>query len=652
MTDNKQYLQLFFDEAAEYIQILDDNILALEEDPEDQEIIAAIFRAAHSLKGMAATMGFKTLTTLTHNLESILSRVRDKNLVIDPELINLLFSGLDYIKELVEEVREEGKEETDLSTFIESLSYYLNNYLNNNNDQLAQDLSGEDLKKIKDNTGLDDEIYRIKVELNMVSEYKNVRGYMVLKKVMELGYLIRSEPDKKALKELDKETGNTVLITLISNLTEDEIKTEIREITDVKEVIINKLNKGEILDKINNNKKRKMVYDRSNNNGLQSSTLRVDIKKIDQLINMVGELLINKTRLETLEIDLDKYNDILDQLDRVTMELHHIVMQIRMVPVGVMFNRFPRMIRDLSRAMNKEINFIIEGEETELDRSIIDKLSEPLVHLLRNAVDHGIESPLLREKNGKAREGVISLKAFQKGSEIIIEVEDDGAGIDLDEVVKKALAKQIITEEELASMDKRDRLNLIFHPGFSTIEADKISDLSGRGVGMDVVKNTIENLDGQIYISSQKGTNTKFTISLPLTLAITEALMVKINDELFALPLNSINEILIIKPEDIKRVKGQEVFTLREQTIPLLEGRECLHLNTEYGLYRKREEIPVVTISTGDKQVGLIVDELLHQQEIVIKSLSDYLGNIDNISGATIVGDGDVALILDVRDIA
>jgi len=486
----------------------------------------------------------------------------------------------------------------------------------------------------------------------MVSEYKNVRGYMVLKKVMELGYLINSEPDKKALKELDKETGNTVLITLISNLTEDEIKTEITEITDVEKVIINKLNKDEILDKINNNKKRKMVYDRSNNNGLQSSTLRVDIKKIDQLINMVGELLINKTRLETLEIDLDKYNDILDQLDRVTMELHHIVMQIRMVPVGVMFNRFPRMIRDLSRAMNKEINFLIEGEETELDRSIIDKLSEPLVHLLRNAVDHGIESPLLREKNGKAREGVISLKAFQKGSEIIIEVEDDGAGIDLDEVVKKALAKQIITEEELASMDKRDRLNLIFHPGFSTIEADKISDLSGRGVGMDVVKNTIENLDGQIYISSQKGTNTKFTISLPLTLAITEALMVKINDELFALPLNSINEILIIKPEDIKRVKGQEVFTLREQTIPLLEGRECLHLNAEYGLYRKREEIPVVTISTGDKQVGLIVDELLHQQEIVIKSLSDYLGNIDNISGATIVGDGDVALILDVRDIA
>jgi len=381
-----------------------------------------------------------------------------------------------------------------------------------------------------------------------------------------------------------------------------------------------------------------------------SSTVRVDIEKLDKLMNMVGELLINKTRLESLGIEKGQAKDILTQLDRVTMELHYNVMQIRMVPVKHTFNRFPRMIRDISKDLNKEINFMMEGEETELDRSIIDELSDPLTHLLRNSVDHGIEDPDLREKKGKDREGTINLRAYQKGSEIIIEVEDDGAGIDEDKLVEKAVEKDVITESEAKDMDKHDKLQLMFAAGLSTSE--EVSDVSGRGVGMDVVKKTVENLDGQIYIDSEVDKGTKITISLPLTLAITEALMLKVNDEVFALPLNSINETMRISHNDIKKINGEEVISFRDKTIPLLDSRAKLNMEYDQNEYKEKEEISVVVVNSSGKLVALKVDELLHQQEIVIKSLSEYLDNVKNISGATIIGDGEVALILDVRDIA
>ena len=367
-------------------------------------------------------------------------------------------------------------------------------------------------------------------------------------------------------------------------------------------------------------------------------------------MNMIGELLINKTRLQSLNVDNDDYKEVLSQLDRVTMELHHTVMQIRMEPVGFMFNRFPRMIRDLFKEENKEIDFVMEGEDTELDRSIIDELGDPMTHLLRNAVDHGIEKPEVREENDKNREGTISLRAYQSGSEIIIEVEDDGGGINRNKLVDKAIEKNLMTREEAEEMDENEKLELIFHAGLST--NDEVSDVSGRGVGMDVVKNTVENLDGEVIIESEAGEGTKFTISLPLTLAITEALMVKINDEIFAIPLNNIQETLMIEKEEIRQVKGKDVISLRNETIPLLDSRQSLNLDTEYGLYRDRNEIPAVLIQSGGKQFGLVVDELLQQQEIVIKSLGNYLDNVENISGATIIGDGDVALILDVRNIA
>ncbi|ACL69517.1 chemotaxis protein CheA [Halothermothrix orenii] len=654
---DNNYLQMFFDESSEYLRILNENVLALEQDPENIELINEVFRAAHSLKGMAATMGFQYLTDLTHKIENILDKVRNGQLNINEDIIDLLFDGLDYIKQLVEDIKNEGEEATDVSAYIKDLENYVDiEGVSLDEDSSPGDISfsDEEKKEIFAKMHESDNIYKVNVKLVKDCLLKNVRGFMILKNAEELGYLVKSKPTKDNIE--DEDFGDSISLILVSKLNSSEIKKELGNIVDVDKVEIEVINNefNESSEQQNTIKKVKPTSKKTSKKRLTSMevspTVRVDINKLDNLMNMVGELLINKTRLEDLNIESEVYQDIIQQLDRVTMELHHIVMQIRMVPIGGIFNRFPRMVRDLSKELNKEIDLIIEGAETELDRSIIDELVDPLIHILRNAVDHGIESPEERVKKGKDRRGTILLQAYQKGSEIIIEVEDDGRGIEPEVLAEKAIEKGLVTLEEVEAMDDRDKLNLIFRPGFSTSKT--ITDVSGRGVGMDVVKRVVESLDGQIFIESDVDVGTRFTISLPLTLAITQALMVKVNEEIFAIPLNAISETLTVTPDDIRQVRGQDVIVLRDRTIPIVECSKQLNMDVEYGLYLKREEIPVVIINQGDRQVGLIVDELLNQQEIVIKSLGSYLVDTKNISGATIVGDGDVALILDVRNIA
>lgn len=649
MDERNQYLQMFFDEAAENLQILNKRILELEKRPESsREIIDSMFRAAHSLKGMAATMGFAKLTELSHKIENLMDEIRKGQREIDDSLIKLLFKGIDHIGEIISCLKNR-REERDISGYLQKIADFIGNKrpVNIEQDKTAPFelvLDKEEIQDIKNRITPTNSVYRLTVVLARDS-LLDVRAYMVLKKAAEVGYIFKASPDKEKI-EKEEIVNQFVYLILISNLSPQDIKREIEEITDVVKVKVVKDPEFQdfLTDDANNNRIQKT------NKFQVSPTVRVDINKLDQLMNMVGELLINKTRLESLNLDNETYKDILPQLDRVTMELHHLVMQVRMVPVGVIFNRFPRMVRDLSKQMGKEVNFIIEGEDTELDRSIIDELTDPLNHLLRNAIDHGIESPAFRERKGKEKVGTVLLKAYQKGSEIIIEVEDNGQGINPDNVVKVAIEKGVIAREQAEEMGEIEKLNLIFEPGFST--AREVSDVSGRGVGLDVVKKVVDSLDGNIILQSQPGTGTRFIISLPLTLAITRALMVKINGEVFAIPLNVINETLEIEASSIKRVKGQDVIVLRNRTIPLVDSRERLNLNVEYGLYKERNKIPVVTINSGEKQFGLVVDELLNQQEIVVKSLNDFFGDIKNISGATIIGDGDVALILDVRNIA
>ncbi|MFW6256927.1 MAG: chemotaxis protein CheW [Bacillota bacterium] len=705
MDKDSQYLQMFFDEASEYIQILNENILILENEPENKEVINSVFRAAHSLKGMAATMGFDSLTELTHKIENLLDQVRNEEIKVTVEVVDCLFAGFDLIKSLVNDIKEQGEENTDINEYLTTINQVKEEAKKleeqkEEKEEKEKEVTKEDkgnglaieeksefdvdfaleedeFAEIKDRLNETDIIYKLKVELEEDSILKSVRGYMVLNKADELGYVIKSIPQKDEIEDKEDFSG-TVYLIMISQMEMSEIEDELLNITDVddieiiqKEVTVSdssaekkdvdtvqkKDKETDSQNKFSSSKQKKS--DTTSKSSKKSSgkkdfnvapTVRVDINKLDTLMNMVGELLINKTRLEGLDVDLEIYQDIIQQLDRVTMELHHVVMQIRMVPIGGIFNRFPRMVRDLARDMDKQIDLKIEGAETELDRSIIDELADPLVHLLRNAVDHGIETPQERKEADKDPTGEILLEAYQKGSEIIIRIEDDGAGIDEDKIASLAVEKGLISQEEVSSLSKKEKLNFVFDPGFST--SREVTDVSGRGVGMDVVKSVVKKLDGQVTVNSEVGKGTEFTISLPLTLAITQALMIDINNEVFAIPLNAVSETLTIQSEDLKQVRGQEVIVIRDSTIPVVSASNRLNLGSDVESYKAQDDIPIVIVNSGDRQIGIIVDDLLNQQEIVIKPLGKYLADTEHISGATIVGDGDVALILDVRNIA
>ncbi len=652
-----EYLKIFFAEAKEYIEVLNNGILTLENNPEDKETIDAIFRAAHSLKGMAAAMGFEKLTELTHKLENSLDKIREGKIKIETEFIDLLFQALDNIQYLVKAVEENnGKEpeDFDLDALISNLNAYTiaNDFKeeDQNTDTfekvekfLTEAEKDELLERKKDK----EKVYHLKAEV-VDAEFKSVRAFMLLKKLDEIGQLFKSEPPRNKIENSEAEIKDLNIIAL-SWLEKEEFKTEIDAQSSIKLLSLDELQSSEIKvdskKETKDNSAQKKTVSSFNN----SSTVRVDISKLDTLMNMVGELLINKSRLESLDIKKPKFKEIMPQLDRVTMDLHHIVMQIRMVPVGVMFSRFPRMMRDLANKMNKEIDFVMSGQETELDRSIIDELADPLTHLLRNAIDHGIEKPAERKATGKAEKGRVELLAYQKGSEIIIEVTDDGAGIKAAEIAQKAVDKGIIEQEEVEQLERRDILDFVFHPGFST--AQEVTDVSGRGVGMDIVRSTVKKLDGQISIDSEPGEGSTFKITLPLTLAISQALMVKIIGDTFAIPLSAVSETLTIEPKNIKKIRGKDVIVLRETTIPIVSAAAIFGVDEQRSFKKSKKDLSVVILKSGERKVGLVVDQLLNQQEIVIKSLGKYLQDTSYISGATIIGDGDVALIVDVRDV-
>ncbi|MGM0499784.1 MAG: chemotaxis protein CheW [Bacillota bacterium] len=656
-----EYLKIFFAEAKEYIEVLNNGILTLENNPEDKETIDAIFRAAHSLKGMAAAMGFEKLTELTHKLENSLDKIREGKVKVKTKFIDLLFQALDNIQYLVKAVEENNGEEPE-NFDLEALITELNAYTEENDFEESEAEAAE-AAKTSENIGEflteaekeellarkkdKEKVYHLKAEV-VNEEFKSVRAFMLLKKLDEIGQLFKSEPARNKIENSEAEIDELNIIAL-SWLEKEEFKTEIEAQSSIQLISLDELESSEIKVDTEKESKASTVQKKTVGSFNSSSTVRVDISKLDTLMNMVGELLINKSRLESLDIKKTKFKEIMPQLDRVTMDLHHIVMQIRMVPVGVMFSRFPRMMRDLSNKMNKEIDFVMSGQETELDRSIIDELADPLTHLLRNAIDHGIEKPAERKAAGKDEKGKVELLAYQKGSEIIIEVKDDGAGIKAAAIAKKAVDKGIIEAEEVEQLERRDILDFVFHPGFST--AQEITDVSGRGVGMDIVRSTVKKLDGQISIESEPGEGSTFKITLPLTLAISQALMVKIIGDIFAIPLSAVSETLTIETENIKKIRGKDVIVLRETTIPIVSAASIFGTEAQRSFKNSKKDLSVVILKSGERKVGLVVDQLLNQQEIVIKSLGKYLQDTRYISGATIIGDGDVALIIDVRDV-
>lgn len=681
--DVSQYLEIFVEETKEHLQSLNDNILVLENEPENKDTINEIFRSAHSLKGMAGTMGYKRMQTLTHDMENVFSEIRNDKLKVTSDLVDILFQCLDALEAYLDNIINTQDEGTDDNAAIIKL---LNDYLNGGSgvaeqaapqaaqaapqtaDGVVTDFSKVNFADFEQHAIMEAgtknlNVYGVHVKIDPSCILKAARAFLVFKSVEELGEIIKSIPSAQDIE--DEKFDLDFDIFVITGESLDNVLATVRNVSEIKDAegsIIKldekKEEKPEETEKTESAKpatvpkagkpanpqpaKGKPVVNRS---------VRVDIDKLDVLMNLVSELIIAKNGLVSAAAtsnteENQSVNEQIEYLERVTTNLHESVMNVRMVPIETVVNRFPRMIRDLSKKLDKKMELYMTGEETELDRTVIDEIGDPLMHLLRNSADHGLESAEVRRERGKDEIGTIFLNAFQDGNNVVIEVGDDGNGIDIEKVKSKGIEKGTITPEQAEVMSDKEVIDLLFQPSFSTSE--KITDVSGRGVGLDVVKSKIESLGGVVECKSVLGEGSTFTIRLPLTLAIIQALMVKLGNEQYAIALGSIQTIEDIPLSDIKYVQGKEVINLRGNIIPIIRLGELLDVpdRTE-----SDESLIVVVIKKGDKQAGLVVDSLVGQMEIVIKSLGKYININKMISGATILGDGEVALIIDANAI-
>ncbi|MHC1758601.1 MAG: chemotaxis protein CheW [Negativicutes bacterium] len=676
--DVNQYLGIFLEEAREHLQTLNRCVLDLEHEPGNLHILDEIFRSAHTIKGMSATMGYSAIAELTHEMENVLDLLRKGALTAHADIIDTLFQCVDRLEQLVEEVANDqtgGVEVSALSAKLASLAkgeivapaekVQTVSTTNDANSHVSQ-MSLNDTEKEMASTAIAQgmKVLELTIRLRQGTLLKSVRAYMAMKALDEMGDVIKTDP---LVEDLEKDNfGQEFSVLLVTDNAPEKIHDTIISIAEIETVFVipctvmvpttMEAKKDKASDVSSSatalepgadmGKDVKTEITVAKNKG--RALLRVDAEKLDSLLNLVGELVINKTRLQQIGLtnQLQELSEAIEQMDRVTTDLQSVVMKLRMVPVSQVFNRFPRMVRDLSHSLGKEINLIIQGEETELDRTVIDEIGDPLVHLLRNSIDHGIEKPEDRSNCGKNPVGEVRLIARHEGNNVLLMVTDDGKGLKAEAIKQKALEKGLVTKAELDAMELNDIMKLIFLPGFST--AETVTDVSGRGVGMDAVRTKIEALGGVLELDSNPGQGTRVRIRLPLTLAIIQALLVQVHEETYAIPLGSIDSTINITPEEIRTIQQQEVILLRGQIIPLVRLGKSLGIKAAIG-FEEGQELYVVIVQAGDHKIGLLVDALVGQQEIVIKSLGKILTGIRQIAGATILGDGQVVLILDVN---
>lgn len=651
MDDNSKYKELFFEETEEYLQLLNDNMLRIEQNINDISSLEEMFRAAHTLKGMAATMGYKSMTDLTHRMESLLGLLKSGESFEDNNIINLIFRCLDKLTEIVEDLRN-NKDDTYVNDLIEELEQIINKdkvikSTKKESDLTEFKLSDTDENVIKSAYEKGYNAFVIDITVDDGCLLKGPRAYLVINNLEKIGDVIYTNPDAQSIENGEYDKKFRLILLTKENI--EDIKEKIENISEIEDVEIleiqpnytSETNKNSETAKTQNKKDNNKPETKLTSNNNLNQSIRVDIQKLDSFMNLVSELVIYRTRLEDVakRTDISDIDEPLSHVARITSELQDLVLKIRMQPVSVVFNRFPRMVRDLSKELNKKINLVIEGEETELDRTVVSELSEPLIHLIRNAADHGIEPSNKRRALNKPEEGIIKLNAYQEGNRVIIVVSDDGGGINIEAIKETAKNRGINTD----NLTDEDLLQLIFDQGFST--AKEITDVSGRGVGMDVVKQKINSLGGSIEVISETNKGTSFIIKLPLTLSIIQALLVKIGGETFAIPLGIIEKVIKIKDNDILKSQLSELYMYREKAVPVVRVNEKLGLNGS-----KENEHLILTL-LGDQYYGLIVDELIGQQEIVIKKLNGILGKMKEYLGATILGNGDITLILDVGSI-
>lgn len=681
--DISQYLGIFLDEAEEQIQILDESIILLEQDKENMELLNKIFRAAHTLKGSSASMGFDKMAHLTHAMENVLDRLRHRDLAVSTEIVNLLLEALDNLQLLKNEIVSGQDQQVNVEGVIAKLKKAAEGVVietlpaepvspavkkRATEIQTEQvKVSALELDDIEKNVINSAEvkgyhIWHVAVKLAEDCLMKAPRAYIVFNNLKDAGEVIKTIP---SIQEIEEEKfDRTFELVLISREDADTVANIIKSVSEIDSVAVVPVvteQENKAADPVISEKSAvgstggKKAAQGSAAAAKVTQTVRVDVQRLENLMNLVGELVIDRTRL--LDVGQGLKNklgnqDMVETLEevsvhigRITTDLQEEIMKARMFPIEQVFNRFPRMVRDLAQKAGKEVDFIVEGRETELDRTVIEEIGDPLIHLLRNSIDHGIESPEERKALGKPVQGTVRLNAFHRENQIIITVEDDGRGIDADKLRRKAVEKGLISPDTAARLSEREAINLIFLPGFST--AKTISDVSGRGVGMDIVRNHIEKINGIIDIETVQGKGTRFTIKLPLTLAINRSLLVYLDESVFAFPLSSVVEIINVERKNIQRVQKRDVVLVRGEVLPLVKLRQVLHGGGAQG--ELPDKFPVVVCGISEKRVGLVVDALLGEQEIVIKSLGEYIGQVAGLAGATIMGDGRVALILDVR---
>ncbi len=669
--DTSQYMTMFLEESLDNLQTLNESLLDLEQNPEDNDKVNEIFRVAHTIKGMAATMGFNDVAELTHKMEDVLAKFRDGELKVTQEVVTVLFDCLDTLERMIDNIQSSSDESVDIENIIKSLENIAIEKETENVEDSTEieekdissndssfELNQYDLSVIKQAKEKEFNVIEVKIKISENTLLKSARAFLIVKDLEDHGEILKSKPSTEEIENEDFDLDLSFI--LVTHNTLEEITNIVHGISEVEKVEVSmveidnevlakeieetEVEKTETVTKENKPEPKAESRAKKTNSVKKDSkkahqSVRVDLVRIDNLMNMVSELVIYRTRLEQIVMDhkSPELNETLEQVGRTTSDLQDLVMKIRMLPLDTVFNRFPRMIRDVSIELNKEINFIIEGAETELDRTVIDEIGEPLIHLLRNAADHGVESREDRIAAGKNPVGTVKLVAYQEGTKALIKVIDDGAGINVERVKAKAEEKGINTE----GLSDNDIKNLIFAQGFSTNEV--VTDISGRGVGMDVVKTKISSLGGTVDVFSKEGEGSTFVIKLPLTLQIIQALLVKIGEETLAISLGFIDRVIDYKEENIKTSNGREVIIYRENVIPLV--RLNVSLDIEAGETEKKF---VIIVNVGDKTIGLLVDSLLGQQEIVIKPLGETLKGLDQYIGATILGNGLVTLILDV----
>ncbi len=687
--DMNQYLAMFIDESNDHLQSLNEKMLELESNPTDLGIVQVIFRSAHTLKGMAATMGFEDLAALTHQMENVLDLVRNEKLAMQEFIFDTLFKGLDALESMVQDITQGGEGKADVTAIVEALQAIVRGEIPSSTpaatasavvapsaasavSSKAVELDEFQQSVIEQSLSAGHQALYMEVSIREDCQLKAVRAYMVFDLLERYGDVIKSEPSTQDI-EQDK-FERSFSLYYVTQKDAAELEPMVTSISEIESVKVTMLDASSLKEMVSSKEPQSIAAPAVEAAPAAttatvvkaetaapapaakaaatkapapapSRTIRVDIDRLDVLMNLFSELLIDRVRLEQLasEVKVPALTDTVEHMGRVSSDLQNIVLKLRMVPVDTVFNRFPRMVRDLAKSLDKKLDLIITGAETELDRTVIDEIGDPLVHLLRNSVDHGIESVAKRVAAGKNETGTVKLSAFHSGNHVFIEIEDDGNGIDREIILKKALKNGVVSQEVANTMKDEEVYQLLFAPGFSTAEV--ISDISGRGVGLDVVKSKITSLGGHVTVSSELGKGTKFSVQLPLTLSIISAMLIRVGSEKYAIPLTSIVETGIIKAKQVRDLHGSQLIPYRDTHIPLLSLSRVFEV-PDFD-EREEEETEIVVIRKGDKLAAIAVENFIGQNEIVLKSLGSYLPETMGISGATILGDGQVALIID-----